>query len=209
MISAKILVPVAALATALLIGLAFGCRDQGTQGNGFPIPDRATFKPDKIPFEECTLTFAGDKWTAKLSQKQEGDSIRIDLLGHGQIIESEHYKSTDQAFCLVSANGEEFSAPVPLIKYPMKVGDGWKWEGVTLTGPVKHKASAQVSTSAESLPIKGQTVPNVVRVDVVLTFDSGNPDDPAERKLSFWIAPEMGVVKRSYGNYSVREPPVK
>ena len=205
-----ILVPAFALAIICLIGYgALGCRDQGTPGTGFLVASRADLKPDKLAYEECTLVLAGDKWPVKVSQKQEGDFLQIDLLGHGQVIESERYKSTGEEFSLVTAVGEEFSPPVPLVKYGMRVGETWKWEGKTHTGPAEHAATAKVVTSSESLPIKGQTVANVIRIDVILAFDSGIPDKPAERKLSIWIAPEMGVVRRSYDNYSVREPPVK
>lgn len=208
----KTLIVLFSLATLLLLGSGCsGCGSvsSGTSGTGLEITDRQSVKPGKLAFGECVLVLAGDRWPAKITEKWDGDDYQIDLVAHGEVIESERYKTTDEAFSLMAAVGESFSPPIPLIKYGMHLGDTWSWTGVTVTGPTQHKAAAKVVTSSETLTIKGQTVPNVIRVDVQLAFDSGIPSAPAPRKISFWIAPQMGVVKRSYENYSVREPPEK
>lgn len=208
MIVIKPLLFLLSIATILLLGPA--CTGgKASPASGFLVQGRQDLLPTKLSYEDCVLVFAGDRWPAKVSEKHDGDEYQIDLLAHDQVIESERYQSTDEAFSLVSAVGEKFTPPIPLVKYGMRVGEGWNWTGTTETGPAKHKATAKVTTTSESLPIKGQTVANVIRVDVALALDSGIPEAPAPRKISFWIAPKMGVVKRSYENYSVREPPEK
>lgn len=199
------------VATAIMAAAGFyGCQNGSSPGpQGFAIPDRAMLKPDKLALSTCKLELAGTEYSAEIRQVQEGDQIQIDLLAHGQVIESERYQSTNESFSLVNAGGEQCDPPIPLIRYGMTVGDSWDWKGRTLTGPAPHAATAQITTSAESLTIKGQTLPKVVRIDVNLAIESGVPDSPVPRKLSFWIAPEMGVVKRSYDNYSTRLPPVE
>jgi len=174
--------------------------------HGPPIATKSALNPDHIALEKCRLSLAGSQYKADIRQKQDGSHIEVDLMALGEVIESEQYQSTDDAFSVVDAGGEEYVPPIPLVKYPMHIGDSWTWSGNIDTGGVQHGTKADISTSSQDLTINGGTVHNVVRIDVSLSIESGNSASPSTRKLTFWIAPDMGVVKRASGDYSEREP---
>lgn len=194
-----------AAATAALLGIvgATGCHKQSS---GIPIASYSALKPDHLELKRCILKLAGTIVTADIVQTRKGDEIVIDLRALGQVFETERYTSTDQDFCVLDAGGEVYDPPIPLIKYPMRVGDEWDWTGRIMTGQQPHPAKAKVTTASEAMMVNGGTVPAAVRVQVELQIDSGRPNAPSKRMLTFWIAPDMGVVRRSFGDYSSREP---
>lgn len=173
---------------------------------GYTIPNYAALKPDNLTMTECRLELAGSEYKAEIRKTVQGDEIQLDLIGFGEVIESERYKSTTTEFSVMNAGGEKYDLPIPLIKYGMHVGDSWPWSGVTQTGPASHPATAKVTTSSEDLAMGGATVHDVIRIEVELSIDSGRPGAPSVRKLKFWIAPDKGVVKREFGDYSKRGP---
>lgn len=181
------------------------CRGGGS-GTGPQINDYASLKPDNLTMKQCSLELAGSKYKADIEQKRDGTQIQIDLVAFDTVIESERYDSTPDAFSVMDAGGEQYEPPIPLIKYGMHIGDAWTWSGNLKTGPEPHRTTAKVTTSTENLASGGNTFPNAVRIDVVLSIDSGRPNAPSMRKLQFWIAKNLGVVKRSFGDYSTREP---
>lgn len=91
--------------------------------------------------------------------------------------------------------GDFFEPPIPLLKFPMTVGDQWTWTGENLSGDL-HKASAKITTSEQ---------PTTVRVQVELALDSGT-GVPAKRTMTFVFAPGRGVVRREIGESSTRIP---
>jgi len=173
---------------------------------GYSIPNYSALKPDKLTMTECRLELAGSEYKADLKKTVFGDEIQVDILAFGEVIESERYKSTDLEFSVVNAGGEVYVPPIPLVKYGMHVGDSWTWIGDTRTGPAPHPAKATITTTTEDMAIGGSTIHDVIRIDVVLSIDSGKPGAPSLRKLKFWIAPDKGVVQREFGDYSKRGP---
>lgn len=200
------LAPLVAAPVLLAIVLAIQCCGVPQGGTGLPIPSYSSLKPDQLTLDRCVLELAGSKYRADIQTVHEGNQVQFDLLAFGQVIESERYESTDKVFSVVSAGGESYEPPIPLVKYGMHLGDSWQWSGRINTGPEPHVTKAKVATSSEDLTINGGTVHNVVRVDVELSIYSGRPNSPSTRKLTFWIAPNMGVVKRAFGDYSARKP---
>ncbi len=174
------------------------------QGTGAQITDYESFKPDSLGLTKGMLNMQGMKVKVDLVKKQQGKILAIDLVAFGTVFETEKYLSTDQEFSVSSVAGEVYDPPIPLIRYGMHVGDGWDWKGQIQAGII-HRATAKITTSNESLVIRGVSYRDVIRVDVVLHIDSGLPS-PVERKLAFWLAKDMGVVKRIFGSSSVREP---
>jgi hypothetical protein len=190
----------------MLIACAIhGCGCNSPSG-GLPIPNKAFLQPDRLVLKQVDLTLAGSKFRADIKQSNDGDQVTIDLLSEGQLIESEIYKSTGENFSVINAGGEQYEPPLPLIRYGMHVGEAWKWSGQLMTGPAARKAAASIKTSTEGMSIDGGIVPNTIKVEVELSIDSGRVGEPSKRKLTFWIAPEMGVVKRAFGDYSLRTP---
>ena len=194
-----------AVLLALTVLMAGGCRGSKV-ASGVRILSYAELKPDNLTMKRADLALAGTNIRTDIQQAREKNDIQIDLMAYGQIIESERYRSTDTEFGVVDAGGERYEPPIPLIKYPMTVGDIWDWSGMLDTGPEPHKAKATITTSIQDQIIEGGTVHNVVRVEVALAIDSGRPGEPSRRKMTFWIAPNMGVVRREFGDYSTRKP---
>ena len=188
-----------------LVLLVVGC-NRNSPSPGLPIPNYAALKPDQLSLKQADLELAGTNYKADIVQKRNGADLQIDLTAEGQTIESERYRSDDRSFSVTDAGGERFEPPITLIKYPMSVGDGWTWTGNLLTGPEPHKATATVSTSTVDQTLIGGVVHGVVKIQVDLAIDSGRPSEPSKRKLVFYIAPNMGVVRREFGDYSTRKP---
>ncbi len=198
----------AAVPTFGLIAVALGlcsCRGgSGSAGTGPPINDYAALKPDQLTLKSSHLELAGTDYRADVKVERRGSTIEIDLVHENSVIESERYESTEEGFFLSSASAQQYDPPVPLIKYPMHVGDKWTWSG--MTDPDSRHAKAEIASSIEGLTINGRTVPNVVRIDVTVSMEGGGDQSPTTSRLSFWIAPGLGVVKRKFGDYSTREP---
>jgi hypothetical protein len=170
------------------------------------IPSKVFLKPDRLTLNQVDLKLAGSKFRAEIQQSAKGDEVRIDLLYEGGLIESEVYRSTEETFSVVDTGGDRYDPPIPLIKYGMHVGETWTWLGKLVTGPISHVTKATVKSSSEAMTINGGNVPNAIKIEVELSIESGRASEPSIRKLTFWIAPEMGVVKRAFADYSLRTP---
>lgn len=182
-----------------------GCRSTKAS-TGFPIASYGALMPDRFVETECSLELAGSKYKAEVKLTRSGNELQIDLVYNDTVIESERYLSTEDQFAVIDAGGERYEPPIPLIKYPMHVGDDWEWNGKVRFGPTPDAGSAKVKTSSEDMTIEGGTVHNVVHIEVSRSIDSGLPGSVSTRKLEFWIAPKLGVVKRSFGTESMRYP---
>jgi hypothetical protein len=191
--------------TMLVASAAVSCR-QGSSGSGALIADYAALKPDQLKAQHCLLELAGSKYKADVRQQQQGAELQIDLVAFGSVVDTERYHSGDQGFSLLEGGGERYDPPIPLVKYPMRVGDKWSWTGKIWTGPVAHETTAAINTTSEDLAVGGGSLHDVLRIDVLLSIESGRAETPAHRKLAFWIAPGKGVIKRMFGDYSTREP---
>jgi hypothetical protein len=196
------------LAACILVFAACALNGCGCNAapSGLVIRDKASLQPDRLTLKQVDLKLAGSKFRAEIKQTVKGDEVRIDLLSEGGLIESEVYKSTDEAFSVVDTGGDRYDPPIILVKYGMHVGDTWKWSGKLVTGPVAREAKANVRSSTEGLTIDGAIVRDTVKIEVELSIESGRAGDPSTRKLTFWIAPDMGVVKRAFADYSLRTP---
>ena len=159
------------------------------------------------------MDIAGTKFPAELKLTKtddltkNGEILTIDVMVKGQKVESERYRSTPEGFFVLEVAGEKYEPAIQLIKYGMRAGDTWQWQGQTRAGDVPHKATADVTTASETLHIGGAPNHDVIRVDVGLKIESGT-NEPALRKLSFWFVKDKGIAKRAFGNV-VREPLVE
>lgn len=130
--------------------------------------------------------------------------FNIELWYAGEIFETESYEVLPETVSLVNAAGETYDPPVPLLRFPMNVGDAWDWKGKMMTGPISHDSAATVTTGADKVDMAGSQS-DAVRVDVDLRMDSGT-DKPALRRLEFWFVKGKGLVKREFGSSTSREP---
>ena len=158
-----------------------------------------------VPYLQGNLILAGTVVPVAIEVKASGDQTRFDLVAHGETIEKEIYGNGPSGYSIIEAGGESYVPPVPILRFPLDVGDRWKWSGTASSGPIRHQATAEISTSREELNVPGGPY-STVRVKVELKFSGTGAAQPTVRNLDFWFAPGKGVVKRQFGASSTREP---
>ena len=187
---------------ASLIVLA-GCGCDSAEADEPSLRDAAAFQTDALPGETATLELAGTEIPVEVKRRMEGSITVIELWAHGQVVQQERYEAKGDRFSLQMAGGEQYASPLPLLKFPMDVGESWDWEGKMGTPENLRPAKAKVTTATEQ--VYAPTPVQAVRVQVDLELESGGPL-PAKRTLTFWIVEGRGVVKRQFGSGSSRVP---
>ncbi|MEZ0327860.1 MAG: hypothetical protein ACAH95_18340 [Fimbriimonas sp.] len=129
--------------------------------------------------------------------------VRIEA--HGESYDEEIYKDLPGSFSLSEAAGEMYDLPIPLLKFPMDVGDSWKWEGSATAAGESSDATATVTTAEEQVFVCGVPV-QAVRTVVSIKIVPAPGAQPITRDMTFYFARKRGLFKRSWGNTSVREP---
>lgn len=192
------------LIAALLVASA-GCAPQeGKPGvsESF-VRNHGELEPDQLPYRDARLILSGTELPVEMSKTREGDVVVFHLLAHGEELETERYESDSAGFRFVGGSGETFKPAIPLVRYPLRVGETWEWAGQTALGPTEKPAKATITTQSERLNL-ASGVHNAIRVGVALRIETGRHE--AKRDLTFWIAPKAGVVRREFGAGSAREP---
>lgn len=162
-------------------------------------------KPAALPYERAALVLAGTVVPVDVQRVEErpGD-VAFRLVAHGQLVEEERYRLETHSFSIVSAAGESYKPPIPLLANPIEAKKPWVWQG-SLTSGVEHRnARADLVAIDERLNLPGGPYDSI-RVDVELSIEGVGPQ-PAKRKLAFWFAPGKGIVKRDFGSSSTRAP---
>lgn len=192
------------LPVILIAITAIGCSG-GSTGTGAEYKTSTDLKPETPIPATANLKIGEINMPVEIKQKSEGKTVTIDMEAHGQIFETESYVVGDSSFDLDEAAGEHYEPNLPLLKFPMKVGDTWNWKGTMTAGEKPHEASAVVTTTNDSVLLPGSGTTETVLVVIDLSIESGGPT-PASRKLRFWFAKDKGVIKRQFGVGSSREP---
>ncbi len=196
----RIAVPLTLLA-ALILG---GCTG-GSQGAGQAYSAIGELNPSaKIP-SKANLKIGEINMEVAINQKTSGDNMTLELEAHGQTFETENYSVNNNAFELIDVADEHYEPNLPLLKFPMRIGDKWEWKGTMTSGQEPHNATAVVTSTSDSVLLPGSGTVDTVLVVVDLSIDSGGPT-PATRKLRFWFAKDKGLIKRQFGTGSSREP---
>jgi hypothetical protein len=194
------------LAGVLAIIVVASCQPRSSGGGtGERFESLADLKPESQIPANANLKIADIDMPVEVTQTTTDDATKISLSAHGQIFETEVYSISEKEFSLFDAAGETYDDPLPLLKFPLTVGDTWKWSGTMTAGTAPHKASAVVATSAETLRMTTTGSTPSVLVVVDLEIESG-AQEPAKRKLRFWFVKDKGVVQRQFGIGSTREP---
>jgi hypothetical protein len=162
-------------------------------------------KPDAQPGLRADMVMAGTRIPVDVSVKSTGSLFEILLRAHGQTFEREVYRDDPKSFSLVEAAGDRYSPDLELVRFPMRVGDGWNWHGTVSSGGIRRTATASVDSSTTHLYDNGATT-EAVKVEVNLSLYSEGTKMPAKRKLTFEFVPGKGVDRREFGDASVREP---
>lgn len=195
------------LGTAAMTAAVFGCG--GPQAEDRPsakaqYPNHEALGADKLERDEANLILAGTKIPVAIRQERDGDRYKILVRAFDQTLEEESYRISKDEFLFEHLSGERFEPPIPIVRFPLTVGDKWDWTGDAFLGPLSRPASATVSTANDKLNLASGNL-ETVRVVVDLTVKTGR-GTMADRKLQFWIKPRAGVVRREFGSSSLREP---
>lgn len=153
--------------------------------------------------DRAELVLSDNPIPVSVETEKTADTIAFRFQAYGVTLEEEAYRYGPTEFALVEAAKEQYEPPLPLLRFPMTIGDTWSWTGsMTMFAP--HPARAAVTTSRESLDEPGYT-DEAIKVTVNLAIESG-AETPAKRTLTFWFVPKKGLLKREFGKGLSRVP---
>jgi hypothetical protein len=166
--------------------------------------------PDVAPPAEANIILNGTQIPVTLKEKRDGNAIIYSWIvdstsesGTPVEVESEKYFSSKDIFSFAATAHEKYDPPLNLIRYPLTVGDSWDWSGDVIIGKNRTKASAKITSSADSLNLSaGKTETLLITVD--LTYEGKSA--PSVRQLKFWFKPGLGLIRRELWGSSTREP---
>lgn len=187
-------------ALGLVVGC--GCRPSGEQG--LVVRTAVELLPDALYSPQAVLNYGGTPVHVTMSREIKGQDVDFHLSAHDQVLETETYRSTVGEFALVSVD-EQFEPPLPLLKFPLSIGEGWTWKGVIIAGGRRHPAEAEIKPTTEQLFLTKSGGVQTVKVQVDLRIDA-QTSTPAKRPLTFWFVKGKGIVKREIGTATSREP---
>ena len=165
----------------------------------------STLKPGTIPYPKANLIVSGTPIDVKVVRTVEKDSVMVKLISNGESVETENYTSDESSFKLVSAAGETYDPPLPLVQFPFHLGKTWEWSGHMVCGEARRSASAFISTVPDKINLPNANYNDAVKVNVnltILTVSGGQ----ANRMLDFWFVKDVGMVKRDFNACSTRLP---
>lgn len=174
-------------------------------GQGAAITSIDELAPDVLPGATADLVLAGTAYPVALNRINHGDTLELDLVSHGEVLEAERYQRGPSSFALLDAAEEHFKPGIPLLKFPLRVGESWTWRGNMTTGLIPRSATATIATASDSVFLT-DTSHDTVRTTVDLSFEADPGKAPLKRQLIFWFEPKAGIVKRQFGTASVRQP---
>jgi len=184
-----------------LLAFVAGCTGSSTDFD--KIERSQDFFPTKFEMP-VTLKLANVEIEAEAKMQTEGTTRTIMISKDGVPIEEEVYEVTTQQIAIKSmGTGETFEPPLPLIKFPMSVGDTFDWDGKIVFAGHELIGKAKIVTSRDT-PDLATGPRETLKVSVELELSDGSPK-PAKRRLDYWFAEGVGPVRRDYGN-QVRTP---
>lgn len=177
-----------------------GCRNEPEAGSRGALVHFDELNLEMVP-PRSVLTVGDRDLQVEVNRTKTGDSNEIRLTLNGQTIDTERYQISKGLFALEQAAGETYRPPLPILVFPLRIGDRYEWKGQLVAGELIHRASAKVSTATETLFMPSSN--QALRVQVDLSVDVGS--NPSQRQLNFWFIKGGGLVKRAFGS-SVRAP---
>jgi hypothetical protein len=193
------------LEPALVWLAAFFCCSCGSAHRAATIATMAELAPETVPGKSADLILAGTSYPVQLVVKRNQDRMELILENHDEPFEIERYEVGSNEFSLLDAAEEHFWDPLPLLKFPLRMGEGWTWVGTMTTGQIPRRATAKIVPSSETLFISGVSY-ETIKVDVDLSLYANMGKTPLKRSLDFWFEPKGGLIKRAFGTASVRQP---
>lgn len=188
---------------ALWAALCVGCT--APPHHGEVISSISQIAPATIPGTSADLLLAGTPYPVQIVVKRSGNIMELVLQNHGEPFEIERYEVSPDQFGLIDAAEEHFAPPLPLLKFPLTMGEEWGWSGTMSTGQIPRLATAKVTPAWETLFLSGVSH-KTVKIDVDLSLYANKGKSPLKRSLDFWFEPKLGLIKRQFGSTSIREP---
>ncbi len=173
--------------------------------DGTKVSDFAAFSTAAVPPQNATLKVAGVRIDTVMKTRRDDGRIILDLVSNSEVIDHETYHEDNGGLSLEYAAGETFSPVIPLVRLPMRVGETWKWNGVLKNDGGDQPATAEIRTEAAKIDTGGD-LNHGLEVVVLLDLKQPNGSENVRRKLHFWLVEGHGVVRRSFGDESQREP---
>jgi hypothetical protein len=188
-----------------MLAVCLGCNHAPAAALGPPIGPYDEFRPASSPPVAAQLTMAGVSFPVTIRvAASPGGMLRITALQDSKPVDEELYHDDGATFSLARAAGENFEPPMPLLSFPMHIGDHWDWTGSTTMDTSAQAARASIHTAVSRTMIDGNPE-NSVEVDIDLEMGV-NSASPMRRQLKFWFVKGKGIVRRSFGEESIREP---
>ena len=188
-----------------MLAVCLGCNRASATASGPPIGPYGDFNPSTAPPAAAQLTMAGVSFPVTLKvNTADGGELRIVAIQDAKAVDQEVYQDDGATFSLAHAGGENFKPPIPLLNFPMHIGDTWDWAGSTTMDTSAQAARASIRTAVSRTMIDGNPE-NSVEVDIDLEMGINSPS-PMRRQLKFWFVKGKGIVRRSFGEESIREP---
>jgi len=117
---------------------------------------------------------------------------------YSEVIEREGYAFEGPNVSLVDALGETYAPPLPLIG-----SKATSWKGKVTTAGIEREAKASMKEGKGTVEFDGNALDASM---VSVTLEIGSTPFVSKRELSFYFVPGQGLLKRSFGTYSVRTP---
>jgi hypothetical protein len=122
----------------------------------------------------------------------------LDYKVNGQSVQGEKYQVSAAGIARAASGAgaaSPLSPPMPVVKYPMKAGNAWKWKGTLTQEGNVFTCNGDLSVSGpETIKTPGGTF-QAMKVHLVLTMSAQGkqftiPND-------YWFAPNVGLIKQS------------
>jgi hypothetical protein len=194
----------------MLASASSGCKPKGVSevervGTGAEFHSQSDLAPESDFGKKAVLLLAGASYPVSVALSRTDGQFSVRLVSNGEDLEEEDYRSEPEAFELTEADEERYAPPLPLLRFPMRVGDTWTWNGTMTSGGIGREASAMVHSTTDRLFVSELPHDTIkVAVDILLDANPGRP--PLKRQLAFWFEPGHGMIKRAFGSASVRQP---
>jgi hypothetical protein len=143
----------------------------------------------------------GSQMGAHLEVRKSGKVRAFEMILDGKVIDREVYEIGENSILIHELLDEKFALPIPILKFPMKIGDGWDWKGKITSMQETLDAEATIETSASEVAMQGNSV-RAICVELQLRIFE-KPNKPVTHALRFWFVPGAvnghGLVKREFG----------
>jgi hypothetical protein len=179
-----------------MLGLfLFGCDMQTVHLTADPAyKSGEVFKELNSPSSVNSYLVDGTIIEADIAPESKGLDQKILITSHGKVLDQEVYRITAKRFLLVEAAGEQFTEPIPLLEFPLSIGDSYQWRGQLTTASGSVPAQATILTENVTLSRKDKSN-QAVMVTVKLKLEN----EQSEKRMALWFVPSEGLVKREFG----------